>query len=813
VSLERVGLAAHFIFEPGNALDRIDGLSRGLQTFRDRLKTVKRGGKNVAEGLGMIRRGLIPLAAAGGLGAVFAAKEAVAFDRAIAKTGAVLGTAKFAERKEELRELAETLALDPSIGKRPREIAESITVLARAGVSTADEMKSVLVPALELAGVEAIKSEKAIQILLGALSMFGIARSEARKAGDSLSRVSDSVQTNIEGISTSLRFAGPAAAALGMGLHETTASIGAMADFKVPPSIIGTSFGQMLTALAKPKKRKQIEAFTGSITALHGGLIPLPDIIDRLNAAMEGMTTPDKVGRLTDIFNVRGARAAVFLMLAGGDRLRQLIDVSRNGLGSLAEKARITSTSLGGMFDSIKAGMGVVGIEMFEKFELRDEALKLRTFVLEIGAALIALRRSGGERGPVLDIGISRDAVVMAEALRKGVERAVESFDWFKGEVADFLETADPFHQKVVGWGVAFALLSPIIGAVGLALGSVLLMTGGVVRLLYGLGQVLWVVVPGFIAVGNSAVTAVTSMALMRAPIGYLLGAIPALASSVLLFVRSMGALGFAQAVLTVGITGLVGALRAAAIATAAALGPFGLFVAAMTAAYFAGQALADMIDRGTRAMIKQAIASQSYYRTASGELKKQKTVFLETKAARDAYLKSMGKEKTATEAATAEGRKLQEMLSQLGVAANDAAAGHLNLADAIFGVANAEAQVAGSDGFVSSPFVAPQGGDVMTFGDPEMGMKSLKRTEIRNKLNNPSLLDRLDESESRTRRGRGGRGGGCVNVSTTVQLDGKQLSKAVARADLDLQERGGADVTPWSRQMVQDNGLSARSS
>jgi len=54
-----------------------------------------------------------------------------------------------------------------------------------------------------------------------------------------------------------------------------------------------------------------------------------------------------------------------------------------------------------------------------------------------------------------------------------------------------------------------------------------------------------------------------------------------------------------------------------------------------------------------------------------------------------------------------------------------------------------------------------------------------------------------------------GGGGGGVMNISIPVMLDGREIARAVGRANVTQLERGGGRLPPGQRRSLRETGFS----
>lgn len=247
--------------------------------------------------------------------------EGADFDKSMTETVARAGTDAGGKRKidSNLRAQLEQAAISLSTGGTtsfsPTELARGYTELAAAGVEAAALLTALPVAAaLAQAGqLDLANATNALTTTMGALGITTASvapaqyAQEMKKYGDVMVTVANLTQASVESVAQSMTSdAGPAAAAYGMKIEELGALIGVYAEKGIKGAKAGNMAGRALRLVtASFAKNRGAWARAGiSVTDATGKFRPFMDVIDDLNAKMQGMSDIQK----TDLLRQLGLR-------------------------------------------------------------------------------------------------------------------------------------------------------------------------------------------------------------------------------------------------------------------------------------------------------------------------------------------------------------------------------------------------------------------------------------------------------------------------------------------------------------------------
>ena len=206
------------------------------------------------------------------------------------------------------------------------EAANALENLTRNGMS-ATQATQALSGVLQLAQANSIGLAEAADILSNTLNMFGLKASETTRVNDVLSATASHSATNISLLYEALVNAAPAAKALGIGLEETSAAIGALAQKGVKGANAGTALRMALTKMVDPKIVGKMQAMGVAVdeqTIKEEGLL---GVVKRLKDAHLEM------GDLVAIFSQRGA-VGMQQLIDAYDDFDLMLEVTKSSAGT-----------------------------------------------------------------------------------------------------------------------------------------------------------------------------------------------------------------------------------------------------------------------------------------------------------------------------------------------------------------------------------------------------------------------------------------------------------------------------------------------
>lgn len=271
---------------------------------------------------------------------VIAAREAANFTLQMAQVRA--NTKATEDQFAKLTAAARQMGIE--MGQSPTDVANAMNELAKAGLDANGVMASIG-PVLALAAADNMELARAVEVVIGTMSQFGLTTNDFGSISDRLQAAANASVTSVDLIGESLSYVGPQAQAAGQGLDDVLAAMGALAQGGIRGSMAGTQMARVLEAMTSEEQK--FNDLGISVRDSTGNLRPFMDVIRELGAATAGMSNADRLQAFMDIFDIRGARAAITLSSLGGEFDRIMAEI-QGSAGAATTKAAQVLDSFGG---------------------------------------------------------------------------------------------------------------------------------------------------------------------------------------------------------------------------------------------------------------------------------------------------------------------------------------------------------------------------------------------------------------------------------------------------------------------------------
>jgi TP901 family phage tail tape measure protein len=277
----------------------------------------KLGNKLQSLGQGVLGGGLLAALPAGA-----ALTHYASFDDAMKKVEArSRGTT---EQMQALRKQAKDLGQDTSF--TAVEVGELQAILAQKGFSRSEifnQTPHILALARGAGELKNTMEDVTLSADLASstLRQFGLGADQTQRVADVLTTAVNGSALTLQTLQDSLKYVGPIARELNMGLEETVALIGQLGNLGIPGSIAGTALRRVVLDLSQEAKQKELNKLIASAGGKQGikfvdekkNLLPIPKILFSIGEAIKDLGSAQKASILGQIFGQRGILAAMTL--------------------------------------------------------------------------------------------------------------------------------------------------------------------------------------------------------------------------------------------------------------------------------------------------------------------------------------------------------------------------------------------------------------------------------------------------------------------------------------------------------------------
>lgn len=807
MSLENIGLGALLQFEEQDAVRRVGRFQAAIDGARKGLSDMGRGLGTMRQGAGQTFGAVKSIALPAMLGASAATGLAVAatvrFDESINKIGTALGKAEFAKVRGDLEDLAKTMAT--KVPTSASDAARAMETLVKAGVQVKD-LNAALGPVLAASIAEGMPTEQAAQIIVATVNQFGMGMQDAARAANALSKAADASNASISSIGEGMTYVGPIAHKMGMDIEQTSAALAILDNAGQKGSVGGTHLAAALESMTSPRHAQWFKALGVSITDSTGKMRPFMDVLQDVTVKLNAQKNEQKrFVAATRLFGEQGGLAVLALASAGRKGFDDMEQRVRNGTVTVQEKADIMGSSFSGMAKRIGAALEVLAIDITQTFgaDLQTGLKTTLAFTQDVIKAFEAMR--GGNTGAL--VGLDPTAVAVAQGLKAAIDGIRQAFTEIKPHLVSFMQSLTPERVAMFAKAaVVFAMLAPplliltpILSAVASAIGGIMTMFGGATTVGSGLVGVLssigsylaaipgigWIVA-AVIATVNGIVRDLSNTGsswLMPVLNGFWIS-LKEIGTSIWDLIKALGdvlmpifdVVGDVIAMLiAVALTPLTWAFRLVSLVIstvvemiAAAVKQIGRFFR------YIADGVSDMKNTlgsmpGMRMFLGSAAVAPG---NALSSMREALGLAERTQAA------SAGTVVNASEAA----RLASEAEARSQMNLHDALQDSLNKAQS----ATAEAQRLRTQNVVDE--VANAVEEAFKRAGMELGENMSQ-----------AIADGMTKAELK------------ADITTNVNVDGQQLARSTAKAQLELKERAGSKTTPQQRRMVLERGIPAK--
>jgi TP901 family phage tail tape measure protein len=314
---------------------------------------------------------------------VFAARTAAAFSLEMARVKA--NTQATDQQFASLNAAAKGMAVQ--FGRAPAEVAGAMSELAKAGLDAEGVMKSIS-PILAVAAADNMELARAVEVVVSTMAQFGMTTNDFGEIADKLQATANASTASVDSIGEALSYVGPKAQEAGQSFDDVAAGLATLADAGLRGSLGGTGLARVIESIANEEDK--LAGLGVSTRNAAGGMRPFIDVLEDLGAKTANMSNVDRIKLFTDIFEIRGANAAMSLSNMR-DKFNEVLGTIQNSGGTALTKATAVMSSFGGAVAQLGAQFGVFQIQVIESMgPLATQAVQAFTRMLAVVGEFIS---------------------------------------------------------------------------------------------------------------------------------------------------------------------------------------------------------------------------------------------------------------------------------------------------------------------------------------------------------------------------------------------------------------------------------------
>lgn len=247
------------------------------------------------------------------------------------------------------------------------ESANAIEEMAKAGLDAREILGGGLRGALDLAAAGGLDVASAAGIAATALKVFNLQGSDMAHVADLLAAGAGKAMGDVTDLSQALAQGGQVAAATGLSIEETTASLAAFASQGLLGSDAGTSFKTMLQRLTPQSAvaREKMKELGVSAYDASGNFVGMAKFAGILQNALKDLTPEQRNAALSVMFGSDAVRAANVIYSEGEKGIRDWIEAV-DDQGYAAETAATRLDNLRGDWEAFTGALDTAFISMGE---------------------------------------------------------------------------------------------------------------------------------------------------------------------------------------------------------------------------------------------------------------------------------------------------------------------------------------------------------------------------------------------------------------------------------------------------------------
>lgn len=260
----------------------------------------------------------------------------------------------------------------------PIELAQAFTELVKAGATAEQIIGGVGEAAVNLATAADVEIPFAGENLLNILNTFSLGAEDAARVTDLLAGAANASSVDLMDIVTTMRYAGPVAAAMGISLEDVNTALSVLGRVGIKGSTAGTSLRFAMTRLVPDTKKAKDairdlglnigeDGLVKEFSDAEGNLLGLADIMQVLQDKTAGMNDQAKIAAINDIFGVRAMPSVLALMEAGEEGFLELNEAINTT--TAADVAAKRMDNLDGSIKRLKATLSAMFVEAGGPFQ------------------------------------------------------------------------------------------------------------------------------------------------------------------------------------------------------------------------------------------------------------------------------------------------------------------------------------------------------------------------------------------------------------------------------------------------------------
>lgn len=338
-----------------------------------------------------------------------AIKSAVSFETQINAIQAVTDPADWQQYGQAIEDTAIQLGQDYPVSAG--EAGAAMEELAKLGVSLKDITEGGAEAVVLLSNATGTDLVTSASIAATAMNQFGYSGKDAILVADLLTNAANTSSSSVEDMGKGLSFVGNSAAALGVPMSDAATAMAIFSDRGITGARAGTALRGILQGLSKTtgtsgKAMVELGLNAGAAFSVfddQGNIKALPEVLNQVTAATEGLTQAEKINYLRKLFGTAGGEAFLAMLenekesLTGNARSWDEYNAAILETGTAQTSAEIRMKGVGGAVELFMGTLDSLAIRIGQVFlPSLEKVVRFGARVLDFFASL---------PGPVIAVG------------------------------------------------------------------------------------------------------------------------------------------------------------------------------------------------------------------------------------------------------------------------------------------------------------------------------------------------------------------------------------------------------------------------
>ena len=268
------------------------------------------------------------------------------FDQSMSQVAATMGTT--VDNIQDLTSFA--MEMGATTAFSAQQAADGLNILAQSGL-TAQEQMATLPEVLNLAASGGLDLATSAKYVTGAVKGFGDSFDNASKYTDMIAVGAAQANTNVNQLGLALSDSAATASSYGQTAEGTTLALLRLAEQNVTGAEAATALNRAMMDLYTPTSGAQKALDELGVSAYDlatGKARPLNDVIDELNASMDGLTDAEKNQYKNAIFSTFGLQAFNKMVVSSSDKVDKFEGALSTATGAAKKMAETQLDNLAG---------------------------------------------------------------------------------------------------------------------------------------------------------------------------------------------------------------------------------------------------------------------------------------------------------------------------------------------------------------------------------------------------------------------------------------------------------------------------------